>query len=136
MALDPKTKKAQDTFVDARKSLPAKVPDAVKKEYANLTDEADTWMAQLKNYADAVEKSLDHAKYDQKQKELDKIREEINGYVDLANQIKSNYFSRPETLEKLASKVADKDGDLTIKLAKLVAAASSVNGLKLPDKIR
>lgn len=66
MALDSKTKKAQDDFVNARKDLPAKVPDAAKKEYASLTGEADIWVAQLKNYAKAVEKALDHTKYDQK----------------------------------------------------------------------
>lgn len=137
MALDPKTKKAQDDFVAARKSLPPKAPDAVKKDYATLTDEADTWVAQLKNYAAAVEKALDHSKYDQKQKELDKAKEELNDQVNLANQIKTNYFAHPETLEKLAAKVADKASDdaLVIKLSKLIAAASAVNGLKLPDKI-
>jgi hypothetical protein len=135
MGLDPKTKKAEDDFMAARKSLPAKGPDAVKNEYANLLKEADTWCTQLKSYAAAVEKALDHSKYDQKKKELDKAKEETNDSVDLANQIKANYFSRPETLEKFAAKVADKAGDLTIKLAKLVAAASAVNGLKLPDKI-
>lgn len=85
MALDPKTKKAQDDFANARKSLPDKAPDAVKKEYANLTSEADTWAAQMKNYAAAVEKALDHSKYDQKKKELDKAKEEVNDSVDLAN---------------------------------------------------
>jgi hypothetical protein len=135
MGLDPKTKKAEDDFMAARKALPAKATDAVKNEYANLLKEADTWCTQLKNYAAAVEKAQDHSKYDQKKKELDKAKEETNDSVDLANQIKSNYFSHPETLEKFAAKVADKAGDLTIKLAKLVAAASAVNGLKLPDKI-
>ena len=36
MGLDPKTKKAEDDFMAARKALPAKGPDAVKNEYANL----------------------------------------------------------------------------------------------------
>jgi hypothetical protein len=135
MGLDPKTKKAEDDFMAARKALPAKGPDAVKNEYVNLLKEADTWCTQLKSYAAAVEKALDHSKFDQKKKELDNAKEETNDSVDLANQIKANYFSHPETLEKFAAKVADKAGDLTIKLAKLVAAASAVNGLKLPDKI-
>lgn len=135
MGLDAKTKKAEDDFMTARKSLPAKAPDAVKTEYANLIKAADVWCAQLKNYAAAVEKAQDHSKYDQKKKEFDKAKEEANDSVDLANQIKANFFSHPETLEKFAAKVAEKDGDLTIKLAKLVAAASAVNDLKLPDKI-
>jgi uncharacterized phage infection (PIP) family protein YhgE len=136
MAVDAKTKKALGDFVAARKSLPAKPPDAVKKEYANLIKEADTWAAQLNNYAAAVDKALDHSKFDQLQKELDKAKDGINDSVNMASQIKSNYFSNPRALEALAQKVADKDGDLTGRLTKLVAAASAINGLDPPDKIQ
>lgn len=135
MALDPKTKKAEDDFTKALKALPAKVPDAAKKDYASLMSLAETWAEQVKKYAEAVEKALDHSKYDQKVKELEKAKDEVNDSVNLANQIKSNYFGDPGALGKLAQKVADKDKDLSIKLTFLVAAASAVNGLKLPDKI-
>jgi hypothetical protein len=137
MALDPKTKKAQDNFLAARKDLPAKAPDAVKKEYAKLTDAADTWVAQLKNYTAAVETALDHTKYDQKEKELDKAKGDVNNAADSASQIKANYFGHPEALEKLAQDVANKANDsaLTTKLTKLVSAASAINGLNPPDKI-
>lgn len=134
MALDPKTKKAQDQFAAARKDLPAKVPDAVKKDYAALTAEADTWLTQMKNYGDAVGRALDHTKYDQKKKELDAAKDQINQAVDQAKQIKANYLSQPATLQKLAAKVAEKSGgDLTVKLTKLVAGASAITGLETPD---
>lgn len=118
----------------ALNSLPAKAPDAVKKEYAELIKSANTWATQLGKYADAVE-ATDHSKYDQKKKEMDKAKDDVNDAVDLANQIKGNYFDHPEALEKLAQKVADKADDLVVKLTKLTTAASAASGLKPPDKI-
>lgn len=69
-----------------------------------------------------------------KKKELDNLKNEINDSIDLANQIKSNYFSDPRKLQGFASKVADKTGGIAAKLQKLVASASSVSALKPPDK--
>jgi hypothetical protein len=136
VVFDPKAKKVSDDFSAARKRLPAKAPDAAKQEYTKLIKAADVLDTQLKAYSDAVEECLGgRAKYDQKKKELDNMKSDINSSAITAEQIKSTFLSNPKAFLDLADAVAKKIGDAPDALIRLQAASSAASGLKPPDKI-